>query len=158
MSTESLTKTLEARIDELESRAQIGALAAGYCRGVDQRDDEFFIALWHPDASYLIPGGRGDFHNTDGIRQSLVVIGKAWRSTKHWTTNHVIEFTSEDVATGRSDCFAVCEHHDGKVSFVSATYDDVYERREDGAWRFAKRLVTRWWVTPGEDITLAAPF
>lgn len=158
MTIESPSRTLEQRIDEIESRSHIGDLAAGYCRGVDQQETDLFLALWHPDASYLIPGGRGDFHHTEGIRQSLVVIGKAWKSTKHWTTNHVIEFTGPDAAKGRSDCFAMCEHHDGKVSFVSATYDDVYERREDGAWRIAERLVTRWWVSPGEDIKLTAPF
>ncbi len=158
MTIESPDRTLERRIDEIESRSDIGALAAGYCRGVDQREEDLFVQLWHTDASYLIPGGRGDFHNTDGVKQSLVVIGKAWKSTKHWTTNHVIEFTGRDAARGRSDCFAMCEHYDGKVSFVSATYDDVYERRADGVWRFAERLVTRWWVTPGEDIKLAAPY
>jgi hypothetical protein len=158
MSIDTASRTVERRLDELESRAEISALAAGYCRGVDQREEEFFLGLWHSDAAYLIPGGRGEFYETEGIRQSLVIIQKAWKSTKHWTTNHVIAFTGEDTATGRSDCFAICEHHDGKVSLVAATYDDEYERRADGVWRFARRHVTRWWVTPGEDITLAPPF
>ncbi|MGP3533987.1 nuclear transport factor 2 family protein [Microbacterium sp. RD1] len=158
MTNPAVTATLEQRIAEIESRTRIGDLVANYCRGVDQREEELFLALWHPDASYLIPGGRGDFHHTDGIRQSLVVIGKAWKSTKHWTTNHVITFESDDVATGRSDCFAICEHHDGRVSLVSATYDDRYERREDGVWRFATRLVTRWFVSAGEEISLLPAF
>lgn len=158
MSTQTVSRTLEQRIAELESRAEIGALVAGYCRGVDQREDDFFVSLWHPDAAYLIPGGRGDFYDTEGIRQSLVVIAGVWKSTKHWTTNHVITFTGEDRASGHSDCFAVCEHHDGKVSFVSATYDDEYERRADRVWRFARRLVTRSWVSAGEDIALIPPF
>lgn len=153
----SAETTIEQRLDEIESRTAIGVLVAGYCRGVDQREKDHFLGLWHPDAAYLIPGGRGDFFNLDGIAQSLVVIEGAWKSTKHWTTNHVIEFSDADAATGRSDCFAMCEHHDGKVSFVSATYDDVYERR-DGAWKFARRHVTRWWVSEGEDINLVQPF
>lgn len=151
-------RTVEERLAEQESRVDIAALAANYCRGVDQQEPEMFVELWHPDAAYEIPGGRGDFYNTDGIRESLVVIGKAWKSTKHWTTNHVITFESEDAAIGRSDCFAICEHKDGKVSLVSATYDDRYERRADGVWRFAKRRVTRWFVSAGEEISLRPAF
>lgn len=151
-------RTAEDRLAEIESRVEIGALAANYCHGVDQREPELFIELWHADAAYEIPGGRGDFYNTDGIRESLVVIGNAWKSTKHWTTNHVITFEDADVASGRSDCFAICEHHDGKVSLVSATYDDEYQRRDDGVWRFAKRRVTRWFVSAGEDIALLPAF
>jgi ketosteroid isomerase-like protein len=158
MTTATQERTLEQRIGELESRTAIGDLVANYCRGVDQQEVELFVELWHPDASYLIPGGRGDFFGTEGIRQSLVVIDRAWKSTKHWTTNHVVSFESEDVATGRSDCFAICEHHDGKVSLVSATYDDRYERRDDGVWRFATRHVTRWFVSAGEDIALLPAF
>jgi hypothetical protein len=33
----------------------------------------------------------------------------------------------------------------------------VYERR-DGTWRIAKRLVTRWFVSDGQDIKLLEPF
>ncbi|MEU7812205.1 nuclear transport factor 2 family protein [Pseudonocardia sp. NPDC049154] len=151
------TRTIEERLDEQESRTAISALVAGYCEGVDHDNLELFMSLWHSDAAYLIPGGRGDFHGTEGIRQSQVVIGKAWSSTKHWTTNHTVAFENPDVATGRSDCFAVCEHHDGKVSLVSATYVDRYERR-DGTWRIAERLVKRWFVSEGQDIKLLEPF
>jgi ketosteroid isomerase-like protein len=145
------------RLDEMESRTQIAALVAGYCEGVDRRNTEKFLSLWHEDAAYLIPGGRGDFYNTDGIRQSLEVIAKAWRETYHWTTNHVVTFATPDEATGRSDAFAICTHHDGRVSYVAATYDDVYSRR-GGQWRFAKRLVTRWFVSAPVDVELLPPF
>jgi ketosteroid isomerase-like protein len=158
MTATTQAQSLEAKIDELTSRSALGDLVAGYCRGVDQKEADFFLTLWHPDAEYLIPGGRGDFFGADGIARSLEVIGKAWNSTRHWTTNHVITFESPDKATGRSDCFAICEHHDGKISLVAATYDDRYERREDGVWRFAHRLVTRWFVSEGTDIKLLPAF
>ncbi|MDQ7907467.1 nuclear transport factor 2 family protein [Phytohabitans sp. ZYX-F-186] len=150
-------RSIEARLDEVESRTAIAALVAGYCEGVDHANVELFLRLWHEDASYLIPGGRGDFVGIDRIRESQDVIGRAWASTKHWTTNHTVTFDDPDRATGRSDAFAICEHHDGRVSLVSATYDDQYERR-DGTWRFAKRLVTRWFVSDGQDIKLLEPF
>lgn len=151
-------RSIEARVDELESRAAIGALVAGYCEGVDRKDSDRFQGLWHHDAAYLIPGGRGDFHGAEGIRESQAVIAKAWKQTYHWTTNHTVEFQDPDRATGRSDCFAMCQHHDGeKVSLVGATYLDKYERR-DGVWKFAERYVQRWFVSAGEQIALLPPF
>lgn len=150
-------RSVEERLDELESRTAIAALVAGYCEGVDRKDEEKFLTLWHDDAAYLIPGGRGDFYDTDGIRRSLEVIAKAWRETYHWTTNHTVRFGSPDAATGRSDAFAICTHHDGRISYVAATYDDEYTRRQ-GEWRFAKRNVTRWFVSEPLDIDLLPPF
>ncbi|WP_196073050.1 nuclear transport factor 2 family protein [Nakamurella alba] len=158
MTASTQIRSLEDRVEELTSRTALAELVAGYCRGVDHGELDLFLSLWHDDAEYLIPGGRGDFIGIEGIRQSQVVIGKAWKSTKHWTTNHVITFDGPDLATGKSDCFAICEHHDGKISLVSATYDDRYERRGDGVWRIAKRLVTRWFVSEGTDIRLLPAF
>lgn len=150
-------RTIEERLDELESRAAIAELVAGYCEGVDRKDGDRFLALWHDDAAYLIPGGRGDFYGHDGIRQSLVVIGAAWSRTWHWTTNHTIAFQDADHATGRSDVFALCEKHEGGgTCLVSATYEDVYERR-DGRWGFTRRLTNRWFVSPPQDIPLPPP-
>jgi hypothetical protein len=108
-------RSIETRIDELESRLAIGALVAGYRHGVDRKDGERFGELRHEAAAYLLPGGRGDFYGTEGIRESQVVIGKA------------------------------------------CTYFDKYERR-DGVWKFAERLVSRWFVSAGENIALLPPF
>jgi ketosteroid isomerase-like protein len=157
MSVEIKQQTVEERLDELESRAAIAELVAAYCEGVDRPNLDRFMSLWHEDASYLIPGGRGDFHGIEGIRQSQEVISKAWKQTCHWTTNHVVGFETNNRAVGRSDAFAICEHKDGKVSFVSATYLDVYERR-NGGWKFSERTVNRWFVSEGADIKLLPPF
>jgi ketosteroid isomerase-like protein len=151
-------RSIESRIDEIESRVAISALVAGYCEGVDRKNSERFEGLWHEDAAYLIPGGRGNFYGAAGIRESQAVIAKAWKQTYHWTTNHTAEFQDPDHATGRSDCYAMCQHHDGeKVSLVGCTYLDKYERR-DGVWKFAERYVNRYFVSAGENIPLLAPF
>jgi ketosteroid isomerase-like protein len=150
-------RSLEDRVDQIESRTAIAALVAGYCEGVDRQNLERFMGLWHDDAAYLIPGGRGNFHGTEGILASQEVIAKAWRETYHWTTNHTVDFESGDRAVGRSDVFAMCTHHDGRVSYVGGTYDDIYERRA-GVWKFAQRTVTRWFVSAPVDIELLPPF
>jgi len=154
---DSQQRSLEQRIDEIESRFAIAALVAGYCEGVDRQNLDRFMSLWHDDAEYLIPGGRGDFRGTEGIRASQEVIAKAWKETYHWTTNHTISFETKDRAHGRSDVYAMCTHQDGQVSFVGGTYEDVYERR-DGEWKYVRRLVNRHFVSAAVDIKLLPPF
>jgi ketosteroid isomerase-like protein len=156
MSTD-VRSSLESRLDEMESRVAISDLVAGYCEGVDRKNLDRFMSLWHDDAEYLIPGGRGDFIGLDRIRESQVVIGKAWKETYHFTTNHTVTFSSPDRAEGRSDVYAMCTHQDGQVSLVGGTYEDVYERR-DGTWKYAKRLVIRHFVSAPIDIKLLPPF
>jgi ketosteroid isomerase-like protein len=151
-----MTDTLESRISRLESRSRISDLVAGYCEGVDRKDLPKFSSLWHDDADYLIGAGRGDFHGLAEIVRFPEVAAEHWRETYHWTTNHVVTFERDDRATGRSDCLAMCTHHDGQVSFVSATYLDVYERR-DGEWRYSRREVKRWFVSEPVDIKLLPP-
>jgi hypothetical protein len=150
-------RSLADRVDQLESRTAIDALVAGYCEGTDRRDLELFLTLWHDDAEYLIPGGRGDFYGTDGIKQSQEVIKKAWKETYHFTTNHTVTFSSADDATGRSDCYAICVHQNGNISHVGCTYLDTYQRR-DGEWKFAKRLVNRWFVSEPLAVELLPPY
>lgn len=157
MTISSESRSLEQRIDELESRAAITDILAGYCEGTDRRDIDRFMSIWHDDAEYLIPGGRGDFHGTDGIRRSQEVIGKVWKETYHWTTNHTAHFQDADRATGRSDAFALCVHPDGRISWVSCTYHDVYERRS-GSWKLARRLVERYFVSAPQGVELLPPY
>lgn len=147
---------LEERIDRIESRTEIAALVAGYCEGVDCKDLAKFTSLWHDDAEYLIGVGRGDFCGLAQIATFPAVAAKAWAGTHHWTTNHVVEFTGADHATGRSDCIAIGEHHDGRASFISATYLDEYARR-DGAWKLTRRQVLRHFVSSPVEMALLPP-
>lgn len=150
-------KSVEDRLDELDSRVAVSELVARYCSGVDQKDAVVFASIWHDDGEYLIPGGRGEFFGLDGILSSLDVISKAWNRTWHWTTNHAVTFEGPDRALGRSDVFAICEKHEGEgTCLVAATYDDVYERRA-GEWRIRRRLVSRWFVSEPQDIPLPPP-
>jgi ketosteroid isomerase-like protein len=155
--TATTQRSLEERLDEIESRAVISDLVAGYCEGVDRRDLARFMSLWHDDAEYLIPGGRGDFIGSAEIKRSQEVIGAVWKETYHWTTNHTVSFESPDRAIGRSDAFAICVKPEGQVCHVGCTYHDVYERR-DGAWKLARRLVERYFVSEPQDIQLLPPF
>jgi SnoaL-like domain len=153
--TIEVERSLEQRIDQIESRTAIAELVAGYCEGVDRRDDARFLSLWHEDAAYLI-GGRGDFYGAEGLKEALVLVRPAWKATYHWTTNLTVKFESPDRATGRSDVFAMCVYPDDQVSFIGGTYADEFERRE-GEWKFAKRVVDLRLVSAPVDIGLPPP-
>jgi uncharacterized protein (TIGR02246 family) len=150
------TSSMEERIDRLESRVEISALVARYCYGVDRRDADIFLSIWHEDAEYLVGAGRGDFFGRDDIARFLEVVAGVWRETYHWTTNHTVTFSDADSASGVSEAFAMCGDHEGKVSFVAARYADEYSRRE-GTWKLLRREVHRWFVSPGQDIPLLPP-
>jgi hypothetical protein len=148
--------TIDERLDRLESQRDIARLTVRYCHGIDEKDLEKFLSIWHPDAQFLIPGGRGEFYGLDGLRRSQVVIAEVWRATYHWSTNHDIEFDRADRATGRSNGYAICVQHDGVFRHVGCTYHDLYERRS-GTWLIARRLVDRHFVSDPVDVPLVRP-
>src|ERR1700678_2564399 len=131
------------RLDMLESRIHIGDLVAGYCEGLDRRDLDRFIDIWHEDATYLPPADRGPFHGAEELGNYLEIVARAWSATHHWATNHVITFSSPDRAAGRSDAFAICISHDSEPHLISATYHDVY-RRDVGSWKIHRRMGKQW--------------
>ncbi len=150
-------RALEQRVDEAESRFAIDALVAGYCVGLLSNENaDTFMALWHPDAEYLIPA-RDDYFGIERIRDAYGVIFDNWSRTFHWTATKAVTFTSPDRALGRVDVFAFQEKLDGSgVCWVGSTYFDVYERRS-GEWKFASRTTQRWFVSPPLHIPLPPP-
>jgi hypothetical protein len=150
-------RSVDDRLDELESRTAIAALVARYCHAVDHRDLDLFMSLWHDDGTLNILGGRGVFHGTQELQNSQAGVAKAWARTWHWTTNSTVTFTGSDDARVRSDVFAICERHDdGDICLVGGTYHDFVERR-DGAWKFSERVIDRYFVSTPQDIPLPPP-
>lgn len=141
------------RLDMLESRIHISDLVAGYCEGLDRRDADRFIGIWHEDATYLPPGDRGTFHGAEELKNYLEIVARAWSATHHWTTNHTITFSSPDHAIGRSDAFAVCISHESEPRLISATYHDIY-KRDASVWKMHRRMVEQWFVSSSITIKL----
>jgi len=145
-------RSVEARLDEIESRTEIASLVAGFCEGLDRRDPERFGALWNEDAEFLAPGGRGNFYGLEQIRGVQVAIDTSWARTFHLTTNLVIKFENPDRATGRADCLAIAQSAaDGRTTYIEATYFDIFERR-DGEWKIASRTTERWFISASFDL------
>lgn len=142
--------------DELVARTAINELAARYCIGIDRQDPSVFLPIWAPDGEYIVGRRSGRFRGTSELQTALDFVAKAYASTRHWTTNHVIEFQSATEAAGLSDSFAICVTHDDQPSLVAASYDDRY-LLDDGRWLIRRREVTRWFVSEPMDLPLTYP-
>ena len=150
-----MSENVDSSIEELLSRTKIAELTSRYCFGVDRRDSEAFLSIWHPDAEYVIGPKRGRFVGIAEIERSQSLFAERYGSTHHWPTSHVIDFVDSDHATGLSDAFAICVTLEGEPVLVAASYDDQYERRSE--WRFLRRAVTRWFVSEPLSLTLHHP-
>jgi ketosteroid isomerase-like protein len=132
--------SLEERIDRQESRDTINDLVANYNRGVDSRDADLFMSLWHEDATYDVTGPFDAYAGLEGIRRGAQDIWDALAETHHWTTNVVLEFEDSDHVSGRSDVGCELIDNAGVFVLVAASYRDRFERRE-GVWKFTQRDV-----------------
>jgi 3-phenylpropionate/cinnamic acid dioxygenase small subunit len=147
------SQTQGAQLQRLTLRADILDLGARYCRGVDTRDLDMFLSIWHPDGEYIVGRRRGRFRGHGELVHALEFVREAFATTHHWTTNFLIEEPRDGTIAVSSDSFAVCVTHEGKPTFVGATYDDVCER-SDGVWKVRKRVVTRHFVSDPLDLHL----
>lgn len=128
--------TLAARLDRIESRQEIERLIANTCHGVDKRDEETFLSVWHEDGIWVRP--QGNFQGKAELGRALKeFVWSTWQSTQHWATNLVTEI-NEDAASGMFDMSMQGVAADGKSAFMSATYNDRYARR-DGRWGVVHR-------------------
>jgi len=125
------------RVDRLESVQEISRLGAEYCHGLDGRDMDRFLRIWHPEAEWILgPDVRPVGHAE--IRE--LVSGGIWPAfseTHHWMSNLVIDVDG-DTATGQCDIDATVREIGGAWLRAAATYHDAYERYQ-GRWVLRRR-------------------
>jgi gamma-hexachlorocyclohexane dehydrochlorinase len=132
---------LLARIDELESTNRLRELVADYCHGLDKRDEERFMRVWHKDAVWEMGSELGDFWGSAQIQQALVnLVWLDYPVTTHLAANHVVEFQDADRATGLCDLSCEATLACGDHLQTLATCTDIYERR-NGRWAIVRRSV-----------------
>lgn len=139
-------RSLEARIDRLESLDEIRQLVAKYSLSLDMRDLDAHVNLFAPD-----------------IRVSREAVGRAhlkrwlddtlrlqFTGTSHHIGNHIIEFDDPDHAHGvvysKNEHETPCENGDTEWVIMQMLYWDQYERM-DGRWLFRRRLPCYWYAT-----------
>jgi len=133
-------KTLEHRIDRLESLDEIRQLVSKYSLSLDMRDLDAHVNLFAED-----------------IRVSRELTGRAalkgwlddtlrlqFTGTSHHLGNHIIEFDDPDRAHGI--LYSKNEHETGdEWVIMQMIYWDNYERM-DGRWVFRRRLPCYWYA------------
>jgi hypothetical protein len=135
--------------NELEDRAALADLVAGYARAADRRLADESAALFVEDGSYSIVDGGAEPIRVEG--RERMARGFARLSRYEATFHHVGQQTvalAGDRATGETYCIA---HHveradDGSrsVMVMHIRYQDTYVRTLEG-WRFEERILMVDW-------------
>jgi SnoaL-like domain len=139
-------KTLEARIDRLESLDEIRQLVAKYSLSLDMRDLDSHVNLFAADIR-VSREKTGRAYLKQWLDDTLRL---QFTGTSHHIGNHIIEFDDPDHAHGvvysKNEHETPCE--DGSIEWVimQMIYWDNYERI-DGRWVFRRRLPCYWYAT-----------
>ncbi len=146
VATTLLASCQPAQPDRGEDRAAIHRLLVDYGRTLDARDFDGFAGLFARDGVYVAGGA-------DGRPLSGPQAGEAMRRTfaenalgfaepnYHLFFNETVDFTGADSARARSQSLYMVPSEDGAPrAAMMASYDDELVR-EDGRWKFARRVV-----------------
>ncbi|WP_102224173.1 nuclear transport factor 2 family protein [Acidimangrovimonas sediminis] len=136
---------LERRIAALEDRAEIAQLRAHYCHVLDHRQWDELASLFTEDGLF---DGLARVQGRDAIlRFFRDTVSPSAEGIWHFCTSPTIQLAEDrNHASGRIS-MQYLSLVDG-VSYISAGhYDDAF-RREDGAWRFARRKIDFHYMAP----------
>lgn len=145
------TRTLEQRIQELEDRTAIGELIAHYGLVMDNRDMAAMPGLFTADVHIHSGDGVMNCHGREAAVELFRGRFKVLGPSNHFTHDRIVTFsaTNPDEASG-----IVLSHAEmnrlGQPMVTAIRYHDRY-RREDGAWRFAERLLKMFYYVPTDQ-------
>ena len=135
-------QSLEARIQRLEDIEQIRTLLLDYGRFLDARDLVAYSRLFAKDGEWV--GGFGSAKSPAGIQAFMeknLGTGPNRGNTFHILSNFIIDVKG-DTATAWSRWTFITAGPDGKPALSqSGRYDDTLVR-EDGRWKFKRRVAS----------------
>ena len=141
-----------ATVDDAATRHQLRSLAERYAQGVDRRDVDTFVALFHDDAAIVIhdPSESTDPRELRGIERLAKVPEVIQRYPK---TFHLLGQSTYDIgdreATGEVYCIAhhlTPDVHGGTNYVMYIRYEDTYRPDAEGVWKFAERRLRVDWT------------
>lgn len=139
---------LLARVERLESRAEIGDLVTRYAIACDEHDIDHLAALFTHDAVFDSPNGLMQANGRDAVIEMFCKVLAIRGSGYHWTHDHMIRFDRGSDTAASGLLLSHAETTPGGVqSLVAMKYDDEY-RVEGGRWRFAKRTISFLYYVP----------
>src|SRR5437667_8876172 len=131
--------------DDAATRQELRALAERYAQGVDRRDVDTFVALFHPDAVITIhdPSESTEPRELRGVERLAKVPEVITRYAK---TFHVLGQSTYDIADGEAtgEVYCIAHHltpdvHGGTNYVMYIRYEDTYRTDAEGTWKFAQR-------------------
>jgi hypothetical protein len=146
---------LEDRLRRLEDRQEIADLQARYTLAIDLHDLDTVGPLFARDARFRSADGVMDASGREAICLQFEGRFAALGFGFHVTHDHLIEFdpTDRDHATGTVSSHAEVVR-EGRPMLVAMRYADRY-CREEGAWRFADRLLRFFYYLPIDEYAAA---
>lgn len=141
----------ERRLQRLEDREEIRALAARYTFMVDDRDIAGIEALFAPDARFRSKDGVMDAKGRSAVMAQFDQRFAALGHGAHYSHDHVIWFDDRDPdkAFGRLSSHAELVRN-GAPMVAALRYADEYARI-DGRWAFAERLLSFFYYLRADD-------
>lgn len=148
---------MDLAVDEMRSDWEIRRLSHFYARALDSNLPDEFIELFTPSAIFIGTRGR-KLEGRDEIRTIPGMLQNMFLKTRHFVSNQVI-FLEGDNAKGEVYCDASHVKQDKDGSWIATVakirYFDDY-RRDDGTWRFSKRVFNLDW-SEQPPVTLELP-
>jgi ketosteroid isomerase-like protein len=138
--------------DDAATRQELRALAERYARGVDRREVDTFVALFHPDAVITIhdPSDTEEPRQIRGAER-LAQVPEAIK--RYRTTFHMLGQSSYDIGDGEAtgEVYCIAHHltpdaHGGTDHVMFIRYEDTYRLDGDGVWKFAERRLRVDWT------------
>lgn len=136
------SRSLEQRLTQVEDKAEIERLLLDYGRHLDARDFGAYASLFASDGEWV--GGFGKVAGPANIKTFMekAMPGANTARNYHLLSNFVIAVKG-DTATAWSRWAFVVPNRDGGGAVISQAgrYDDTLVR-EDGRWRFKRRVAS----------------
>jgi ketosteroid isomerase-like protein len=142
---------LAERIRRLEDTEAIRQLVARYGYVIDNRDLPAIAPLFARDGVFRSRDGVMHARGREAVAQQFVGRFSQLGLSIHWTHDHVVwlDPVEPDRATGLVSSHAELVRN-GVPMLTAFRYEDTY-KREDGAWRFADRLLSFWYYGDVRD-------
>jgi uncharacterized protein (TIGR02246 family) len=151
-SRSSTAETIASRVQRLEDKEEIQRLLLDYGRTLDARDFAAYSALFARDGEWV--GGFGTVTGPANIKAFMEKnMGTQPNTAKnyHLLSNFVITVTG-DTATAWSRWAFVVPGAQGATIAQAGRYDDTLVR-ENGRWRFKKRVASNDTAPPASPAT-----
>ena len=143
---------LKARIDRLESRAEITELITGYAIACDEHDIPRLGGLFCTDGTLSTPNGTMAASGRADIEAMFIEVFKIRGPAFHWTHDVTIRFDDNDPNGATGLVLGHAETSPNGIASVAALrYHDGY-RREGGVWRISAREIHFLYYSPMSEM------